>query len=142
MLNTREANELRRENYELRETIKRLTGQNTNRRNRTGRKEQVVELLKNGPMTIRELATELNITTKNVSSQLTYLRKGGEYDILTDKGGVKKLVERTTEPVVETEPEALLDVNELPMNYDNEDELDEETEDILNHIEVELSETV
>ena len=142
MLNTREANELRRENYELRETIERLTGQNTNRRNRTGRKEQVVELLKNGPMTIRELATELNITTKNVSSQLTYLRKGGEYDILTDKGGVKKLVERTTEPVVETEPEALLDVNELPMDYSDEDEIDGEVEDILNHIEVELSETV
>lgn len=43
----------------------------------TGRKEQVLECLRNGITSIDAIAKEIGITTKNVSSQLTYLRKDG-----------------------------------------------------------------
>ena len=49
---------------------------NSNKSNR-GRKEQVLELLKNGFDSIEAIAEELGITAKNVSSQLTYLRNDG-----------------------------------------------------------------
>ena len=144
MLTTREIVELQRENDRMKETIERLTTKTTTKRNQTGRKDQVIELLKSSPMTIKALATELNITAKNISSQLTYIRKDGEYDILTDKGGMKKLVERITEPIVETEPETkpetLLDINELPVDYSDEDEIDGEIDDIVAQFEAELSE--
>ena len=144
MLTTREIVELQRENDRMKETIERLTTKTTTKRNQTSRKDQVIELLKSSPMTIKALATELNITAKNISSQLTYIRKDGEYDILTDKGGMKKLVERITEPIVETEPETkpetLLDINELPVDYSDEDEIDGEIDDIVAQFEAELSE--
>lgn len=49
-----------------------------------GRRDDVLEALKSGPMSILEIAEKLNITSKNVSSQLSYLRKEG-YVIHTDE---------------------------------------------------------
>ena len=61
-------------------------------KNNDGRKTQVLDLLKtNGSMSILEIAKELNISTKNVSSQLTYLRTDG-YQIFTDPKGRKVLM--------------------------------------------------
>jgi len=58
-----------------------------------GRKSQVLEILKeHGPINIMSIAQKLNISTKNVSSQLTYLRSDG-YRIFTDDNGKKFLVE-------------------------------------------------
>ena len=42
-----------------------------------GRKEQVLNCLRAGVTTIDQIANELGINSKNVSSQLTYLRKDG-----------------------------------------------------------------
>lgn len=42
-----------------------------------GRKEQVLELLKAGTTNIQAIADEIGVSTKNISSQLTYLRKDG-----------------------------------------------------------------
>ena len=42
-----------------------------------GRKEQVLTLLRKGLTSIDAIAEELGISNKNVSSQLTYLRKDG-----------------------------------------------------------------
>ena len=66
-----------------------------------GRKSQVLELLRNSEnMSILNISTSLGISTKNVSSQLTYLRTDG-YQIFTDPKGRKVLVE--TEKVEEVE---------------------------------------
>lgn len=42
-----------------------------------GRKEQVLRILKASPTTICDLARSLSCTNKNISSQLTYLRRDG-----------------------------------------------------------------
>lgn len=42
-----------------------------------GRKEQVLTCLRNGVNSIDKIADQLGINNKNVSSQLTYLRKDG-----------------------------------------------------------------
>ena len=61
-------------------------------KNNDGRKTQVLDLLKNnGSMSILDISKELNISTKNVSSQLTYLRTDG-YQIFTDPKGRKVLM--------------------------------------------------
>jgi biotin operon repressor len=73
-------NELLKENQELEEQ---LVIKNH------GRKKQVYDLLKaEGPLTIKDLAKKLKISTKNVSSQLTYLRSDG-INIFTDNNGKK-----------------------------------------------------
>ena len=60
-------------------------------KNKFGRKEQVLELLKkSNSISIIEIAEKLDINTKNVSSQLTYLRADG-YKIMTDHKGRKVL---------------------------------------------------
>lgn len=57
-----------------------------------GRKSQVLKLLQdNESISIVELAEQINISTKNVSSQLTYLRSDG-YKIFTDHNGRKVLM--------------------------------------------------
>lgn len=64
-----------------------------NARKKTGRKEEVLQILKdNSPITIVSISEKLGISTKNVSSQLTYLRQNG-YNICTDVNGKKFLVE-------------------------------------------------
>jgi len=69
-----------------------------------GRKSQVLELLRSsGSLSILEIAKKLSISTKNVSSQLTYLRTDG-YAIFTDPKGRKVLVEtKAAEETEETE---------------------------------------
>jgi len=52
-----------------------------------GRKEQVLKCLKEGVDTIEAIAAKLDINTKNVSSQLTYLRKDGHKIISISAGG-------------------------------------------------------
>ena len=46
-------------------------------RKSSGRKEQIISLLQEGRKTIDELSEKLGITNRNVSSQLSYLRKDG-----------------------------------------------------------------
>jgi len=55
------------------------------------RREQVLRLLQEGPATLQELADKLNTSTKNISSQLSYLRKDG-HPIGTDHLGRKFIV--------------------------------------------------
>ena len=57
----------------------------------TGRKEQVLKVLQQGPITVGGIATRLGITARNVSSQLTYLRKDG-HDIGTTSTGKKMIM--------------------------------------------------
>ena len=57
-----------------------------------GRKEQVLAILKKGPVTVGAIATRLGINARNVSSQLTYLRKDG-YEICTSSIGKKFLAD-------------------------------------------------
>ena len=69
--------------------------------NNTGRKSQVLELLrKYSSISILEISNELMISTKNVSSQLTYLRTDG-YQIFTDPKGRKVLVEKEVQEKVQ-----------------------------------------
>jgi len=69
--------------------------------NQNGRKSQVLDLLRqHKTISILSIAEELNISTKNVSSQLTYLRTDG-HQIFTDPNGKKMLVEETKEIVEE-----------------------------------------
>ena len=64
-----------------------------NSKNGEGRKAQILELLRSqGSLSIMEIANKLNISTKNVSSQLTYLRTDG-YQIFTDPKGRKVLMD-------------------------------------------------
>ena len=54
-----------------------------------GRKQEVREILeKHGPISIKKIAEKLGISTKNVSSQLTYL-KSDNVKIFTDDNGFK-----------------------------------------------------
>ena len=43
----------------------------------TGRKEQVLKILQAGPVTVAAIAARVGITNRNVSSQLSYLKKDG-----------------------------------------------------------------
>ena len=61
-----------------------------------GRKDDVLAILQAGPASILEIAEKLNINSKNVSSQLSYLRKDG-YIIHTDEKSRKYLA--AAEPV-------------------------------------------
>ena len=58
------------------------------------RREEVLALLKDGPHTILEMAEKLGIDSKNVSSQLSYLRKDG-WVIHTDENSRKYLAQDT-----------------------------------------------
>lgn len=43
-----------------------------------GRKEQVLALLQNGPVSSEDIAKKLSISTKNVASQISYLKDDGK----------------------------------------------------------------
>ena len=61
------------------------------RKFKEGRKEQVAKMLMTGDSySVEEMAAALGISTKNISSQLTYLRKDG-YEIGTRSNGKKYL---------------------------------------------------
>lgn len=54
-----------------------------------GRKQEVFDCLKEfGPLSIKKISDKLGISTKNVSSQLTYLKQEG-VKIFTDDNGKK-----------------------------------------------------
>jgi len=55
-----------------------------------GRKEEVLTILEREPTEIFDIAEELGISNKNVSSQLCYLKKDG-YNIATNSKGQKFL---------------------------------------------------
>ncbi len=58
----------------------------------SGRKDQVLSLLKDyESISILQISEMLSISTKNVSSQLTYLRSDG-HKIFTDENGRKVLM--------------------------------------------------
>lgn len=60
-------------------------------KNRTSkRKQEVLDLLKENPISIYDMSVKLDITNKNVSSQLCYLKKDG-YLICTNSSGCKFL---------------------------------------------------
>ena len=71
-----------------------------------GRKDDVLAILQEGPAGILEIAEKLNINSKNVSSQLSYLRKDG-YIIHTDEKSRKYLAaQEPVKPEVTEEPAA------------------------------------
>ena len=57
-----------------------------------GRKQQVLKALKDGVDTIDAIAEKLNISAKNVSSQLTYLRQDGHKILSVSAGGQSVLL--------------------------------------------------
>ena len=78
-----------------------------NSKSSDGRKSQVLGLLReHDNLSILDISEKLKISTKNVSSQLTYLRTDG-YQIFTDPKGRKVLVEDKSEEteIEETEIE-------------------------------------
>ena len=89
---------------------------------KTGRKTEVLELLKKAPMSILELSNVINIKTQNVSSQLTYLRKDG-VKIGTNSNGQKFLEnhEYVKLEVSKPEPAVIQDSNDDEIT---DDELD------------------
>ena len=58
-----------------------------------GRKSQVLAILKSGHVTVDAIGQRIGISARNVSSQLSYLRKDG-YAIATDSLG-RKFLEST-----------------------------------------------
>jgi len=67
---------------EMKELIEKLKMENENLlkkvSNKKGRKEEVLELIRTrGKISIKDLATEIGISERNVSSQLSYLRSDG-----------------------------------------------------------------
>jgi len=67
---------------EMAELIAKLQADNANLsakvNNKTGRKEQVLGLIRErGKISIKDLATEIGISERNISSQLSYLRNDG-----------------------------------------------------------------
>ena len=66
---------------------------NERKEQRSNKKFVVLEILKRGhPVSILDISNELNISTKNVSSLLCYLRKDG-VTIHTNEKGEKYIVE-------------------------------------------------
>lgn len=66
---------------------------NERKEQRSNKKFVVLEILKRGhPISILDISNELNISTKNVSSLLCYLRKDG-VTIHTNEKGEKYIVE-------------------------------------------------
>lgn len=58
-----------------------------------GRKDEVLKIIQEmGPIHIKDIAKQIGITNKNVSSQLTYL-KSDNIDICTDSKGRKFIPE-------------------------------------------------
>ena len=70
-----------------------ITMLNERKEQRSNKKFLVLDILKRGtPISILDISNELNISTKNVSSLLCYLRKDG-ITIHTDGKGCKYIVE-------------------------------------------------
>ena len=88
-----------------------------------GRKSQVLSLLREfTSISILEIASKLNISTKNVSSQLTYLRSDG-HQIFTDPNGRKCLFEssKDDDQIINTDH----DLNEDDSTIEDEAKLED-----------------
>lgn len=70
-----------------------------------GRKLQCLKILQTGHVTVESIAKRIGISARNVSSQLSYLRKDG-YAIATDSLG-RKFLEAETPVTVKTETPTL-----------------------------------
>jgi biotin operon repressor len=98
-----------------------------------GRKSQVLELLReNKTISILEISSKLGISTKNVSSQLTYLRSDG-YAIFTDPNGRKCLFETSkvedgsvtvSDPIIEDDSITDEDLESLVDSADSDEPTD------------------
>ena len=86
-----------------------------------GRKSQVLELLReNTTISILEISSRLSISTKNVSSQLTYLRSDG-YQIFTDPNGRKCLFEDKTNIIHSVNEDDSINEDDLEALVDSAD---------------------
>ena len=73
------------------ELVEIILEMNMPREQKSHKKFDALAILKRGkPVSIMQIAEEMNISTKNVSSLLTYLRKDG-HEIMTDHLGRKVL---------------------------------------------------
>ena len=59
---------------------------------KVGRKDEVLEVLLSGKVSVKEISNIVGISSRNVSSQLSYLRKDG-VNIATDSKGRKFIEE-------------------------------------------------
>ena len=84
----------------LRVAVLALNTKSTRGGDSSGRADEVLAVLREGPATILEIAEKLAITSKNVSSQLCDLRKKG-WVIHTDEQNRKYLQQDTPRPVEE-----------------------------------------
>ena len=84
----------------LRVAVLALNTKSTRGGDGSGRADEVLAVLREGPATIFEIAEKLTITSKNVSSQLCDLRKKG-WVIHTDEQNRKYLQQDTPRPVEE-----------------------------------------
>ena len=96
-----------------------------------GRKSQVLGLLREyQTISILEIASKLNISTKNVSSQLTYLRSDG-HQIFTDPNGRKCLFESKTNDTQSVNEDDSSNEDESEVNDNPSTEVEPLLEDTL-----------
>ncbi len=79
-----------------------------------GRKSQVLKILQSGHVTVASIAARIGISDRNVSSQMTYLRKDG-YAIATDSLG-RKFIEDTPAVATVSQPAETATLHEQPKN--------------------------
>jgi len=83
--------ELKARNAELEATLVQKEEELAKKSGQAGRKEEVLAYLQeHGHVKVADIAKAIGISDRNVSSQLTYLRKAG-YAIATDSRGFKFL---------------------------------------------------
>lgn len=79
---------------EMVEELKRLESENlqlkASRKRGSGRKLELLEVLAEGPAKIIDIAAQMNVSTKNVSSLKCYLRKDG-WGIINNEEGETQL---------------------------------------------------
>lgn len=73
-----------------------------------GKKYMVLEVLSEGPKSILEIGEALDVSSKNVSSQLCYLKKEG-FGIITDESGRKIVTKFKGEDVGLEEVKAMVE---------------------------------
>ena len=87
-----------------------------------GRKLQVLNILKKGKTTVQKIADELHISARNVSSQMTYLRKDG-IAIATDSLG-QKFIEPDDVKPDDVKPDDVKPDDVKPISVEGLEEID------------------
>lgn len=83
-------------------------------RQRSGsRKFEVLEILSHGPMSILDIANQLGITSKNVSSLLCYLKKDG-FGLIVNEEGQRVLTKHNGEDINEEYIKNYIDSHKKP----------------------------